>query len=218
MRLLAQAAASTHFRNSLRRADMRVKLPFIVARLAVPNALCYRFARPFCEACRARAGASSRVRRVEYAPGKRQLRGLPALLMHTCHLLHRHQWYRLLGDQRQMMPFTEEESKWILEYWLDPANQYSQGLSAAALYLGGMNNVFPGLHSLLYCPLLLERSYGGGGEAIFLLLQGFFYVLVVAGVLAVLVKLSNRAEEVYEDGYRRMMKKAGIGVAVFFVI
>ena len=71
---------------------------------------------------------------------------------------------------------------------------------------------------LSFRPLLLERSYGGGGEAIYLLLQGLFYLLIVAGILAVLVKLSNRAEEVYEDGYHHFMKKVGIGIAVFAAI
>jgi hypothetical protein len=69
----------------------------------------------------------------EYAPGKRQLGDLQALLIHTGQLLRRHQWYRLLGDQRRMSPFTEEESKWILGYWLDPANQQSRNLYAAVL-------------------------------------------------------------------------------------
>jgi hypothetical protein len=69
----------------------------------------------------------------EYAPGKRQLSELQALLIHTGHLLRRRQWHRLLGDQRRMAPFTAEESKWIVEYWLDPANQQPQGLYAAVL-------------------------------------------------------------------------------------
>ena len=69
----------------------------------------------------------------EYAPGKRQLSDLQALLVHTGQLLRRHQWNRLLGDQRRMSPFTEEESKWIVEYWLDPANQSPGGLYAAVL-------------------------------------------------------------------------------------
>lgn len=69
----------------------------------------------------------------EYAPGRRQLSDLQALLTHTGQLLRRRQWHRLLGDQRRMTPFTEEESKWILEYWLDPANQHPRGLYAAVL-------------------------------------------------------------------------------------
>ena len=43
-------------------------------------------------------------------------------------------------------------------------------------------------------------------------------MLVVAVILTVLVKLSNRAEEVYEDGYRDLMKKVGIAVVVFAII
>ena len=66
-----------------------------------------------------------------YAPGKRQLSDLQALLIHTGQLLRRRQWHRLLGDQRRMTAFTEEESAWIVGYWLDPANQQPQGLYAA---------------------------------------------------------------------------------------
>jgi hypothetical protein len=75
----------------------------------------------------------------------------------------------------------------------------------------------PGL-LLSFHPLLLERSYGGGGEAIFLLLQGFFYLLVFVAVMAVLVKLSVRAEEVYKEGYHNFLKKVSIAVAVFAAI
>jgi hypothetical protein len=77
--------------------------------------------------------------------------------------------------------------------------------------------IAPGL-LLSFQPLLLERSYGGAGEGIFILLQGIFSLLVMAVVLAMLVKLSNRAEEIYEDGYRRLVKKVGIGAAVFAAI
>ena len=68
-----------------------------------------------------------------YAPGKRQFSELQALLIHTGQLLRRRQWNRLLGDQRRMTPFTKEESAWIVEHWLDPANQQPQGLYAAIL-------------------------------------------------------------------------------------
>jgi hypothetical protein len=69
----------------------------------------------------------------EYAPGKRVFSDLQALLTHTSQLLRRRNWYRILGDQRRMSPFTPEESQWILEYWLDPANQRAQGVYAAVL-------------------------------------------------------------------------------------
>ncbi|GAB3845317.1 hypothetical protein GCM10028822_03600 [Hymenobacter terrigena] len=46
----------------------------------------------------------------QYHPGKRRLTDLQALLTHTRNLLNRNQWHRLLGDQRRMSPFTEEES------------------------------------------------------------------------------------------------------------
>jgi hypothetical protein len=68
-----------------------------------------------------------------YAPGKRVLTDLQALLTHTAQLLTRRSWHRMLADQRRMSPFTEEENKWIVEYWLDPANQRPQGIYAAIL-------------------------------------------------------------------------------------
>jgi hypothetical protein len=61
---------------------------------------------------------------VEYHAGKRKLNELQAFLTHTGQLLQRRSWNRLLGDQRLLSPFTDEESAWILNYWLDrPANQ-----------------------------------------------------------------------------------------------
>ena len=75
----------------------------------------------------------------QYHPGKRQLSDLQALLAHTGRLLRRNQWHRILGDQRLMAPFTDEESAWIVTYWLDPANQ-PPGVLFAAVVLA--NDVF----------------------------------------------------------------------------
>jgi len=69
----------------------------------------------------------------QYYPGKRKLSDLQALLTHTSNLLHRNNWNRLLGDQRQMAPFTEEESAWIVNYWLDSSRYRSEGLYGAIL-------------------------------------------------------------------------------------
>ncbi len=55
---------------------------------------------------------------VVYNAGSRQLDHLQAFLTHTSHLLHRQGWRKLLGDQRLMSPFTEEERLWIVDYWL----------------------------------------------------------------------------------------------------
>lgn len=69
----------------------------------------------------------------EYKPGKRQLSDLQALLTHTGNLLQRNGWNRLLGDQRLMAPFTQEESAWIVDYWLDGSRQRPGGIYGAVI-------------------------------------------------------------------------------------
>jgi hypothetical protein len=69
----------------------------------------------------------------QYHAGKRKFADLQALLTHTGILLRRNNWHKLLGDQRLMVPFTEEESKWIVEYWLDGPQQRAGGLYGAIL-------------------------------------------------------------------------------------
>jgi hypothetical protein len=54
----------------------------------------------------------------QYHPGKRTFTDLQALLTHTSILLQRKKWLKVLGDQRLMSPFTEQESAYILEHWL----------------------------------------------------------------------------------------------------
>jgi hypothetical protein len=46
----------------------------------------------------------------EYHTGKREFADFQAALTHTGNLLHRRDWNKILGDQRLMSPFTEEES------------------------------------------------------------------------------------------------------------
>ncbi len=61
---------------------------------------------------------------VQYHPGARHFSELQAFLTHTGQLLQRRSWNRLLGDQRRLHPFSEQESTWIVDYWLDrPAGQ-----------------------------------------------------------------------------------------------
>ena len=74
-----------------------------------------------------------------YKPGKRKLSDLQALLTHTRNLLERNQWHRMLGDQRLMAPFTEEEGAWIVDYWLDATRQRPGGIYGAVLLA---NDVF----------------------------------------------------------------------------
>ena len=68
-----------------------------------------------------------------YKPGKRAFAELQAVLTHLGNLLRRRDWYRILGDQRAMSPFTEQENAWIVDYWLDVTRQRPGGLYAAVL-------------------------------------------------------------------------------------
>lgn len=55
---------------------------------------------------------------VTYNAGPRKMEHFQAFLIHVSQLLHRQGWRKLLGDQRLMSPFTEEERLWIMNYWL----------------------------------------------------------------------------------------------------
>ena len=68
-----------------------------------------------------------------YAPGPRKFTDLQALLTHVRNLLERNRWHRLLGDQRQMAPFSEEERAWIVDYWLDSSRQRAGGIHSAVV-------------------------------------------------------------------------------------
>ncbi|WP_426059243.1 hypothetical protein [Hymenobacter sp. B1770] len=76
---------------------------------------------------------------LQYKAGKRQFTELKALLTHTGNLLQRNHCNRLLGDQRLMTPYTEEESAWIVNYWLDSSRQAPGGIFGAVLLA---NDVF----------------------------------------------------------------------------
>lgn len=75
----------------------------------------------------------------QYHAGPRKLHHLQALLTHTGQLLNRNGWYKLLGDQRLMAPYTDEESAYIVDYWLRPENQRPGGLYGAVILA---NDVF----------------------------------------------------------------------------
>jgi hypothetical protein len=70
---------------------------------------------------------------VEYHAGERKLSDLQAFLHHASQLLARNNWYKLLGDQRLMAPFTPEESQWITEYWLSAAQLHREAVYGAVL-------------------------------------------------------------------------------------
>ncbi|OWP62933.1 hypothetical protein CDA63_11995 [Hymenobacter amundsenii] len=68
-----------------------------------------------------------------YHPGKRKFADFQALLTHTSNLLQRNGWNRLLGDQRQMSPHTEEETAWIVANWLGGYRQRNASIYGAVL-------------------------------------------------------------------------------------
>ncbi|MCR5886622.1 hypothetical protein LRS06_02295 [Hymenobacter sp. J193] len=70
---------------------------------------------------------------VQYHPGPRKLHHLQAFLTHTVQLLRLRNWDRMLGDQRQMEPFTPEENEWVLGYWLSEENQGHRVFGAVLL-------------------------------------------------------------------------------------
>ena len=55
---------------------------------------------------------------VQYHAGKRKMAEFQSFLTHTGLLLQRKGWNRILGDQRLLSAFTDEETAYILEYWL----------------------------------------------------------------------------------------------------
>ena len=65
-----------------------------------------------------------------------------------------------------------------------------------------------------YRPLLLERSYGGGGELVWFMLQG----LLCLAAIAVVLKLSTRASEVHGERYHTFLKRAGLAAVLFAVV
>ncbi|SMB96086.1 hypothetical protein SAMN00120144_0531 [Hymenobacter roseosalivarius DSM 11622] len=70
---------------------------------------------------------------VMYNAGPRKLDDLQSFLTHTSQLLHRRGWCKLLGDQRLMSPFTEEERLWIVDYWITRTADGSQVYGAVLI-------------------------------------------------------------------------------------
>ena len=70
---------------------------------------------------------------VQYAPGARDFPTYQAFLTHTSQLLRRHGWHKMLADQRQMAPFTDEERNWIREFWLARSENEGYELFGAIL-------------------------------------------------------------------------------------
>jgi hypothetical protein len=82
------------------------------------------------------------------------------------------------------------------------------------LYLAAMLSTA----SLLFYPLLLERSYGGAAEGWVILIQAFLGLLALAVCLFVFANLNTRAEEAYGEGYQRFLKWVGIVIVLFVVV
>ncbi|QNH61286.1 hypothetical protein [Hymenobacter sediminicola] len=70
---------------------------------------------------------------VQYHAGKRKLEELQAFLNHAARLLHSRGWHKLLGDQRVMSAFTEEERVWITDNWLNTAASEGKSFYGAVL-------------------------------------------------------------------------------------
>ena len=75
-----------------------------------------------------------------YKPGKRKLSDLQDFLNTLMQLLEHRGWNKLLGDQRQMAPFTPEEIDWVAREWMP----HGQTVYAAILRA---DNVFARLAS-----------------------------------------------------------------------
>jgi hypothetical protein len=55
---------------------------------------------------------------IEYTPGPRYFADLQTLLGHAKQLLALRGWNKVIGDYRNMTPFTPEEVDWVTNCWL----------------------------------------------------------------------------------------------------
>ncbi|UOQ55408.1 hypothetical protein [Hymenobacter cellulosivorans] len=70
---------------------------------------------------------------VAYNPGKRKLSDMQAFLTHASQLLRNRGWRKMLGDQQQMSPYTEDERTWIQNYWVSRTAQGDEIYGAVIL-------------------------------------------------------------------------------------
>ncbi|RPD44084.1 hypothetical protein DNI29_22050 [Hymenobacter sediminis] len=89
---------------------------------------------------------------LRYHPGPRTLADVQNVLTHTGKLLTLRNWHKLLSDQRQLSPFTEDEQALILDYW--QARHFAAGLTLGAVLLS--QNVF----TRLSFHTIREQAYG----------------------------------------------------------
>lgn len=70
---------------------------------------------------------------VQYRAGKRKFEELQSFLTKAKELLQQRGWHKLLGDQREMAAYTEQERAWITENWLNKPARPGQPYYGAIL-------------------------------------------------------------------------------------
>ena len=68
---------------------------------------------------------------LRYHASARSLLDVQEGLIHVGRLLQRRGWHKLLSDQRQLLPFTENEQALILDYW--QARHFTMGPTIGAV-------------------------------------------------------------------------------------
>jgi len=85
-------------------------------------------------------------------------------------------------------------------------------------YLAGMKPLALPSLLLLYRPLLLERSYGGAGEGLgILIMLGLGLLASTAGFLALLA-LGHWANKEYGESFQKLLKGAGMVAVLLYVV
>lgn len=80
----------------------------------------------------------------QYQPGKRHFIDLKLVFGQLGELLQQRDWCTILTDQREMAPFSEEESSWITEFWTAYFAQHGGSIQGAVI---ASPNVFARLAS-----------------------------------------------------------------------
>ena len=70
---------------------------------------------------------------LRYHAGPRSLLDFHDFLLHTGRLLQRRRWHKMLSDQRQLAPYTENEQALLLDYW--QARHFTHGRTISAVLL-----------------------------------------------------------------------------------
>jgi hypothetical protein len=69
----------------------------------------------------------------QYRPGKRRFTDLQAVFEQLGNLLQQRGWRTILTDQRELTPFSEEESAWITEFWTAYFAQHGGSILGAVI-------------------------------------------------------------------------------------